>query len=46
VSKVETDMNAHTVTVDFDDETTSIENIIQALADVGYTVPGHEQLSP
>ena len=39
-------MTAHTVTVEFDDETTDIETIIGALAKAGYTVPEHKELSP
>jgi copper chaperone CopZ len=44
VSRVEADMNAHTLTVDFDDDQTSVGNIINALGEAGYTVPKHEQL--
>lgn len=38
-------MNAHTIKVDFDDETTTLDNIVQALSKAGYTVPEHEQLT-
>jgi len=34
-------MNSHTVTVEFDDEQVSIEDIIRALNGAGYTVPEH-----
>jgi len=38
-------MSAHTVTVEFDDEATSLDAIVQALAKAGYTVPESEQLT-
>ena len=38
---VETDMRAHTVTVSFDDEKLSIDEIVAALNRAGYTVPSH-----
>ena len=34
-------MNEHTLTVDFDDERLSIDEIVQALNKAGYTVPGY-----
>ncbi len=37
-------MNAHTLTVRFDDEATSLEDIIGALNGVGYTVPEHRRV--
>lgn len=37
-------MDAHTVTVTFDDEGTSIEAIVEALNDAGYTVPERSKL--
>jgi copper chaperone CopZ len=36
-------MNEHTVTVEFDDELVSIDDVIQALNDAGYTVPDHSR---
>jgi hypothetical protein len=36
-------MNLHTVTVEFDDEQVSIEDIIRALNEAGYTVPDHSK---
>jgi copper chaperone CopZ len=36
-------MNSHTVTVEFDDEQVSIEDIIRALNEAGYTVPDHSR---
>ncbi len=38
-------MDDHTVTVEFDDEKLSIDSIIQALAEAGYTVPSHSKVS-
>ena len=38
-------MSEHTVTVRFDDEKTSLDEIIAALNDAGYMVPKHEQLN-
>jgi len=43
IDTVETDMNAHTLTVTFDDDDTSVDNVIETLGRVGYTVPSHEQ---
>lgn len=40
VEAVSTDMNAHTLTVTFDDEQVSLEQIVEALGNAGYTVPG------
>lgn len=37
-------MNAHTVTVTFDDEVADLDAIIGALGKAGYTVPEHEKL--
>jgi copper chaperone CopZ len=37
-------MNAHTITVTFDDEQVSLDTIVEALGDAGYTVPGKRQL--
>ena len=38
-------MDDHTVTVEFDDEKLSIDSIIQALAEAGYTVPSHSKVT-
>jgi copper chaperone CopZ len=45
VSDVETDMNAHTLTVGFDDETTSLNKIVEALGKMGYTVPQYDEIA-
>lgn len=37
-------MSEHTVTVTFDDEVTSLDAIIAALGEAGYTVPRQEKL--
>ena len=37
-------MRSNTVTVVFDDEVASLDAIIAALGDAGYTVPKHEQI--
>jgi len=34
-------MNAHTITVAFDDEELSVDAIVQTLNQAGYTVPGY-----
>jgi copper chaperone CopZ len=44
VRSVEADMNVHTMTVEFDDEDLSLEAIISALNDAGYTVPDRSKL--
>ena len=44
VQSVKTDMSAHTVTVEFDDEKQSLDTIIEALNKAGYTVPGRKQM--
>ena len=44
VESVATDMNAHTLTVRFDDEATSLEDIVGALNGAGYTVPEHRRV--
>ena len=36
-------MDEHTVTVEFDDEQLSIDDIIRALSDAGYTVPEYSR---
>ncbi|MBW2286637.1 MAG: heavy-metal-associated domain-containing protein [Deltaproteobacteria bacterium] len=41
---VTTDMDTHTVTVQFDDDELSIDEIIGALGDAGYTVPSHAKI--
>ena len=45
VTSVETDMNAHTLTVAFDDEKTSLDTIVKALGNAGYTVPDKKKLN-
>lgn len=42
VQSVQTDMDAHTVTVEFDDEELSIGDVVLALNEAGYTVPSYE----
>ena len=37
-------MNDNTVTVTFDDENLSVDEIVQVLNEAGYTVPGHEKV--
>ncbi len=37
-------MNAHTVTVSFDDEDISVDEIVAALSKAGYAVPGKTKL--
>jgi copper chaperone CopZ len=37
-------MDAHTVTVEFDDDELTLEQIVQALGDAGYTVPSHAKI--
>ena len=44
VKSVETDMIAHTVTVQFDDAKVSLDTIVEALSDAGYTVPKHKKV--
>lgn len=39
VTSVETDMNQHTVSVTFDDEKLSIDDVVTALTRAGYAVP-------
>ncbi len=34
-------MREHTVTVEFDDEKLSIDAVVKALNEAGYTVPSH-----
>jgi copper chaperone CopZ len=41
MDSVTTDMDTHTVTVQFDDDELSLEEIIRALGDAGYSVPSH-----
>ena len=40
MTSVETDMQAHTVTVSFDDEKVDMADIVGALNDAGYVVKG------
>ena len=44
VQSVETDMNENTVTVTFDDERQSVDAIVKALNEAGYTVPGRTKV--
>ena len=37
-------MRAHTVTVTFDDDLVSMQDVLRALSDVGYTVPEYRQV--
>ena len=37
-------MDEHTVTVAFDDEKLSVDAIVKALGEAGYTVPSHSKL--
>ena len=37
-------MRAHTVTVTFDDEEVSMQDVLGALNDAGYTVPDYRQV--
>ena len=45
VESVSTDMDAHTLTVSFDDEHVSIENVVEVLGVAGYTVPNKRLLN-
>lgn len=40
MKSVATDMNANTVTVSFDDEEITVDDIVAALGSAGYAVPG------
>ena len=44
MKSVDTDMDAHTVTVDFDDEELSIDDVVAALMKAGYAVPEYSQV--
>ena len=44
MKSVRTDMNDHTVTVSFDDEEITVDDIVSALATAGYAVPGSTKL--
>jgi hypothetical protein len=37
-------MDAHTLSVEFDDDDLDVDDIIQALGQAGYTVPGHSKV--
>lgn len=41
VASVETDMNENTVSVTFDDEKISIDDVVAALTRAGYAVPNY-----
>jgi len=43
VKSVETDMTDHTVTVSFDDDDLSVDQVIAVLNKAGYTVPEYEK---
>ena len=45
VESVETDMNANTVSVVFDDASISIEDVVSALAAAGYAVPKYSPVN-
>lgn len=36
-------MNKHTLTVQFDDEKTSVDQMVKALGKAGYTVPAYQK---
>ena len=36
-------MKAHTVTVEFDDEQATIDDVVQALSEAGYSVPKYSK---
>ncbi len=36
-------MREHTVTVAFDDEEVTVDEVVRALNDAGYTVPGYSK---
>ena len=38
-------MNVHTLTVTFDDEKVTLDKILEALANAGYTVPSRKKLN-
>ena len=38
-------MNEHTVSVTFDDEKLSIDDVVAALTKAGYAVPGYEAVN-
>jgi copper chaperone CopZ len=42
IESVATDMDAHTLTVNFDDEKTSVDAVVTALNKAGYTVPSYK----
>ena len=44
MTSVDSDMNDHTVTVAFDDAQLSLADVIGALTQAGYAVPGSEQV--
>jgi copper chaperone CopZ len=44
VFEVKTDVSAHTLTVRFEDTSTNLESITQALNKVGYTVGEAEEI--
>ena len=44
MTSVESDMDAHTVTVSFDDEKVSMTAIVAALNDAGYVVKGQRKI--
>jgi len=43
-NSVTSDMDAHTITVEFDDGESSIEEIVEALGNAGYTVPDRTKI--
>lgn len=45
MKSVRTDMSKHTVTVAFDDDEITIDEIVTALGKAGYAVPNKQQLN-
>ncbi len=45
IESVEADLRGHTVTVAFDDEQVSLDAIVKALNEAGYTVPEKKRLN-
>jgi len=45
VTSVATDMQANTVTVTFDDDSISVDEVVDSLNDAGYVVKARRQLN-
>ena len=43
VDTVRTDMNAHTLTVTFDEDDMVVEEVVKELGAAGYTVPSYQR---